>query len=250
MCWKKKVIDWPHSKYVAFLEGINNYPNSSNNLNGCVPDILLAESKLYEFQIRKFIDSKVTRNTTKAQLEYIITNSNPGDTIFWQYSGHGSYVRDTNGDEADGVDETLYLYDGHLVDDDTNLILSKVPIGVTFIVILDSCFSGSATRNPCKSRFIEPKKPVKDHVRIRQAVSRGNNWIVMSACLENESAADACINGNWNGAFSYYLWNTFNHNLTYRQWFNNMRKYLPNSQFSQTPTLEGPDYLLDKLILT
>ena len=49
-----------------------------------------------------------------------------GPTLIVWYSGHGSYVRDTNGDEADGVDETLYLYDGNLVDDELNNILQGI----------------------------------------------------------------------------------------------------------------------------
>jgi len=49
-----------------------------------------------------------------------------GPTLVVWYSGHGSYVRDVHGDEEDGVDETLYLYDGNLVDDDINSILQTI----------------------------------------------------------------------------------------------------------------------------
>jgi hypothetical protein len=35
--------------------------------------------------------------------------------------------------------------------------------------------------------------------------------------------------------------------MTYRQWYNALRQFLPSQDFTQTPTLEGPDYLLDRV---
>lgn len=49
-------------------------------------------------------------------------------TLVIAYSGHGSYLPDNDGDEPDGYDETLYLYDGHCRDDKINEILQKIPI--------------------------------------------------------------------------------------------------------------------------
>ncbi|WP_343426569.1 hypothetical protein [Candidatus Amarolinea dominans] len=34
-----------------------------------------------------------------------------GDTVFIQYSGHGSQMRDVHGDEEDGMDETILPHD-------------------------------------------------------------------------------------------------------------------------------------------
>lgn len=252
MCWKKERIEWPHSQRVALLQGINKYPNSSHNLNGCINDIKLAQSKLENFQIREFINNKVTRRSTKEQLEYVIANSVKNDTIIWQYSGHGSRVKDQDGDEHDGYDETLYLYDGNLIDDEINIILQKIPDGVTMLIILDSCFSGTATRgiNINKVRYVESKRTIGRTRRIKKALPKSGNWMVISACQEHESAYDAYINGQNHGALSYYLWNTYNVNLTYKQWFNSVLNYLPDKIFKQTPTIEGPDYLLNKLLLT
>lgn len=49
-----------------------------------------------------------------------------GPTLVVWYSGHGSYLPDNNGDEVDNVDETLYVFDGHLRDDDINEILQTI----------------------------------------------------------------------------------------------------------------------------
>ena len=70
-----------------------------------------------------------------------------GDLFFMTYSGHGGQVPDTNGDEADGQDETWCLYDGQLIDDELYFELSKFTAGVRILVLSDSCHSGTVTRD-------------------------------------------------------------------------------------------------------
>jgi len=69
-----------------------------------------------------------------------------GDLFFMTYSGHGGQVRDTNGDEDDGQDETWCLYDGQLIDDELYFELSKFAAGVRVLVLSDSCHSGTIPR--------------------------------------------------------------------------------------------------------
>lgn len=47
-------------------------------------------------------------------------------TLIIHYSGHGTYTPDRSGDEADGVDEALYLYDGMLIDDELAEIMRTI----------------------------------------------------------------------------------------------------------------------------
>ena len=47
-------------------------------------------------------------------------------TLVVHYSGHGTFVKDRNGDEADGQDEAMYLYDGALLDDELSLVICKI----------------------------------------------------------------------------------------------------------------------------
>lgn len=47
-------------------------------------------------------------NITKA-FKLITEYSEPGDVVFLHYSGHGSQVRDTSGDEVSGFDSTLVV---------------------------------------------------------------------------------------------------------------------------------------------
>lgn len=36
--------------------------------------------------------------------------------------------------------------------------------------------------------------------------------------------------------------------MTWREWFNTIRVYLPSADFDQIPTIEGPDFLQDRII--
>jgi hypothetical protein len=47
-------------------------------------------------------------------------------TLIVQYSGHGSYTSDASGDEADGQDEAMYVYDGMILDDELSSILQTI----------------------------------------------------------------------------------------------------------------------------
>ena len=68
----------------------------------------------------------------------------------FHYSGHGSQVIDVSGDEPDGKDETICPHDfateGMILDDDLRKVFSSLPAGVHLDVILDSCHSGSGSR--------------------------------------------------------------------------------------------------------
>ena len=64
------------------------------------------------------------------------------------YLGHGSQVRDHDGDELDGYDESLlpvdYETEGRILDDELNVIIVRpLPRGATLHAIIDSCFSGT-----------------------------------------------------------------------------------------------------------
>jgi hypothetical protein len=50
-----------------------------------------------------------------------------GQCLLLQNSSHGTQTDDLNGDENDGYDEAIYLYNGMVTDDEINEILQKIP---------------------------------------------------------------------------------------------------------------------------
>lgn len=75
-----------------------------------------------------------------------MADSRPGDSLWFSFSGHGSQIKDYNGDEADGMDETILPVDyktaGHIVDDDLYAIVRRITRGARLTVLLDACHSG------------------------------------------------------------------------------------------------------------
>ncbi|HEX8612877.1 MAG TPA: caspase family protein [Telluria sp.] len=70
-----------------------------------------------------------------------------GDTFVFVYSGHGMKMADQDNDEPDGLDETLCLYDGQLVDDDLHDLWKAFKKGVRVVLVVNSCYSGSVNKH-------------------------------------------------------------------------------------------------------
>jgi hypothetical protein len=62
-------------------------------------------------------------------MRWLVSDANKHDSLFFHYSGHGSQVRDSNGDEADGYDEVIFPLDyaqtGTIIDDELHDNLVK-----------------------------------------------------------------------------------------------------------------------------
>ena len=69
------------------------------------------------------------------------------NTIAIHFSGHGSYMLDTNGDELDNRDEVFVPVDsdvsGTIVDDWFQIILSKMNKDIRIVCTFDCCYSGT-----------------------------------------------------------------------------------------------------------
>jgi hypothetical protein len=54
-------------------------------------------------------------------MRWLVQGAQPNDSLFFHFSGHGGQTEDLDGDEDDGLDETIYPVDfkqaGMIVDD-------------------------------------------------------------------------------------------------------------------------------------
>jgi hypothetical protein len=258
MCFKKLFNrEKPHKPLRVISFAINDYLGTDADLRGCINDQIQVEDtvsvKLEDFDFKLLRDAQVTVANTKKILKEAVEALIPGDFLGIHYSGHGTYTRDHDGDEADGYDEALYLYDGLLIDDEINEILQGIPEGATVFLMLDCCYSGTATRDVnVRHRGINLYEgdvpPTK--IRKRFAESQDINWVVMSGSGEKQTSADAYIAGDYHGAFTWFAMHLFNKYHTYRTWHEAIVWQFRNSPYSQIPTLEGRYDLLDKLIFT
>jgi hypothetical protein len=113
------------------------------------------------------------RAIEQAIFEDLPARTQPGDTVFIFFSGHGGRCADTNGDEEDGYDEYFVPQDGQLGDDNT-MILDDVFArwmqqleGREVCCLVDCCHAGGVTKNLTKkgSKGITP-------VNVDRAVDR------------------------------------------------------------------------------
>jgi hypothetical protein len=232
----------------AICVGINNYPGSSNDLQGCVNDAkdwsaLLNE---YGFATTLILDSQATGQNIKAALENMIVSAAAGDVLVFTYSGHGTQYLDLSGDEGDTYDEALYVYDGRILDDEMRAIINQIDPNVTLVVISDSCFSGSVTRlipENAKPRFV-PADGIADYRQVRQRFllpETGMPELLISGCSDSEYSYDAEFDGRPNGAMTAMAIRIIRQNpdLTYNTFYEALRGLLPSTDYPQTPQLEG-----------
>lgn len=234
----------------AVCVGINNYPGTSNDLQGCVNDAndwcaLLNE---YGFSTSLLLDSQATRQNIKTALENLVLSVKQGDVAVFTYSGHGTQVFDLSGDEGDTYDEAISVYDGTIVDDQLRTIINGIDPLATLVIISDSCFSGSVTRlvpEKARPRFMPPvgfseNRVVQDRFLLPES---GMPEILISGCSDSEYSYDAEIDGRYNGAMSAMAIRVIRQNpgLTYSQLHTLLRGFLPSSEYPQSPQLEGSD---------
>ena len=248
----------------ALCIGINNYPGSSNDLRGCVNDCKVWATEIlrgiFKYERPTILkDSKATILRVTKEMTRLVMSAKPGDCITIQFSGHGTSVPDDNGDESDGRDEALCLYDGLLRDDDIRDILAKAAKGVKLTVITDACHSGTVTRGYVrdldegenkKIKYLPPEddefakktrsiKVTKKAFRPHSEVAM--NEVLITGCKDTEYSYDANFKGRYYGAMTYNAWQVIKENpdVTYKQFHKKLRKRLPSNQYPQSPQLEG-----------
>ena len=223
----RKIIEWFNqspvpvpdpvtSKRQIISATINDYPGNINDLNGCNNDGNQVKATVLNYwpdcNIIRLIDSKATVNAFKTTVSNAIDLLSPGATV---------------------------------------------------IVLSDSCYSGGNTRpligmgltdnpHPTHNRFSQtPGVPRQrsNPLQLKTFVGAGDiNWIVFSGCGATQYSADAWIENEYHGAFTWFAMKTLLPGLTYRQWYNLIKKHLPSREFEQDPTLEGKNLLLDRMV--
>lgn len=143
----------------ALLIGINTYESSEiPQLKASINDVATFRGLLIDFlkfppeQIKELVDSQATKQEILATIDdWLIKGTKPGDKVVLFYSGHGAQLPDANGDEDDGLDESLIAYDSkkdHLnwvIDDEIGERIERLQ-GRKVLVVIDSCHSGTVMR--------------------------------------------------------------------------------------------------------
>jgi hypothetical protein len=259
------------SKKLALCIGINDYPGTDSDLSGCVNDANDWGTALTDrgFTVTKLIDAAANGKAMREGIASVIETADRGDLVVIQYSGHGSFVPDDDGDEPDDTDECLCPYDimqkGPITDDELAELFAARAYGVKVIFISDSCHSGTVSRfapittppttkdksSPIRKVrflppgvFLSPEESRKLGVRSRRPASPPGRHqaLLIAGCQDTEYSYDAWFEGRPNGAFSFVALRELtglSNSATYRDWYKAVRKVLPSQQYPQSPNLYG-----------
>ncbi|MBL8518565.1 MAG: caspase family protein [Betaproteobacteria bacterium] len=268
----------------AVLVGINDY-KEIGDLRGCVNDVknmrdvLIQRFGFKTGDITLLIDKQATRVAIEKAIKALIAGGKKGDTLYFHFSGHGSYVPSL-GDADEDTDEVLCTYemdwDKPLIDDWLRKAFNKLKKDVHFTVVMDCCHSGSNTRAVLRpdayrvarycpapdylyQKQIQPKNRRGLHASSHRSREAGDvvtvdiGEVLITGCRDSQTSADAFLDGDYNGALTFNLVNTLKAagttTPTYRALHKTLLKNLANGGFDQVPQLEGRGTNLDQPFL-
>lgn len=266
----------------ALLIGINQYPNfdPSRDLKGCVNDVkamrqvLVDSFKFPEDHITLLTNEQATRAGILEAMEDLIARAEEDDVVVFHYSGHGSQVRDREGDEPDGWDETIVPHDsGHephpnldITDDEIYVRLHRLTRKTANVtLVFDCCHSGSITRDSFATgvRGIEadqrllaelPPSPIPPETRALLKDKRdpgasgwlplGQRYVLFAGCRPKEQSFEVrnLTSGEYHGALTFHLIHELRAvrpGATCRDVFEAVAPRVTNLVPDQHPQLEG-----------
>lgn len=231
-----------------------NYENSSiSSLPGCINDVetmkkylqrhIGVPSKnidLYHDHTEKTPTREVILTSLASAVAEVNSSENALDTLWVQYSGHGSYVLDENNDEVDGYDEVLCPVSGEFIRDDTlNTVFSGLDASKKLVCIFDCCHSGTALDLPWQYNHEQNRS-----VKVSDANAIQCDAILLSGCRDDQTAAD--VSGllkkyTYNGAFTSALLKTFRKSpqITIDQLFTQAYDFLRKNFLGQSPQVSS-----------
>ena len=226
----------------ALLVGIN-YIGTSNELRGCINDVHNVKDRLVGLGFNNIgIMTDVTgQKPTKANIlnefKTLLLNSQPGDLLFFQYSGHGSYKLDKNNDETTGYDQVIVPLDSaNMITDDElkSIIQTNLKEKVTLFAMFDSCFSGTVL--DLRYQYMDSLNYDKYTENAKQTDTLGDVFMI-SGCNDYQTSADAYIDKSASGAMTWSLLEALKQKpkCTWRELVKNMRNLLRQSHFDQIP---------------
>jgi hypothetical protein len=186
-------------------------------------------------------------NAMKELVKFANDNQDKEVALFLHYSGHGSNVKDLNGDERDGRDECICSLDKFIIDDDLRKVLvDPLPKSARLTCIFDCCHSGSILDLRYTYTISTNKTKVSFGIDMENQYQDSKGKVVcISGCLDNQTSADAYINNTYQGALTYGFLETFKNTkkIQYKDLFNNLRILLKSKRYDQIPQMSSGELL-------
>jgi Caspase domain len=263
----------------ALLIGIDQYPYVSK-LTGCVNDVdamrqvLTGPFGFPEEHVTILKDDQATQEGIREAMKALVERVGNGDVVVFHYSGHGSQMTDLEGDEPDGLDETIVPYDSgrnphpnrDIKDDEIYLWLKELTDKTSNItLIFDCCHSGTITRDDSFGdavRWVEPDLRLPEDLPPSPIPSGawssldggrdigpsgwlplGERFVLLAGCGRDEKSYEYQEPGGLrHGAMTYFLLDELRRvetGTTYRDVFETVAARVSARYQTQHPQLEG-----------
>ena len=270
----------------AVLVGVDRYERDDvPTLRGCVNDVALVRMLLKQYfdvpneDLRVVVNERATKQNILHRLEDMIQRSQPGEVLVFYFSGHGSQIRDRDGDElADSLDEVICPYDmdwdrrTYISDDDIEARFATLPPEVLLEAFFDCCFWGAGPRaiapRPSAAalrpdvRHLPPPFDLaarfegEEHRLARRRLGYSESFtqlrnVAWGAAQEGQESAEDFFDGQVNGIFTYWGCRFIAENIeridkleyTREELLEEVRGYLHQLGYTQTPELSAPSEL-------
>jgi metacaspase-1 len=222
----------------AVLVGVDTYERADVPvLRGCVNDVILVRRLLKEGfgvpneEIRVVVNARATKAAILHRLRVTMAAARPGDVVVFYFSGHGSQVRDRDGDElSDSLDEVICPYDmdwdrrTYILDDELDAIFDTVGEGVLIEAFFDCCFWGAGQLELVAEPEPRALRPGVRHLpppvdiaarsegeeewlayhRLTGSGSLADRHVAWGASREGSEAAEGYFEGRAHGVFTYW----------------------------------------------
>ena len=261
----------------ALIVAIADYPKHSGwnkiHANNDLT-ILLPTLEKQGFKRKNIIvltDNQANKKNIIQALQVLDESCKEGDYVFIHFSCHGQQMEDDNGDEIDGLDESLVPYDAemhfrkgkyegenHIRDDELEAMLfsirKKIKDDGSLIVSLDACHSQSGSRG-MNEEVVVRGTPVIFSGLGYQGINKMNNkdtpllqWqglapiTIISACKSYQQNYEyKSDNDQYYGSLTYSICNvTSPQNIfsSLPQWLEDLEKKMRRIMKYQTPVIE------------
>jgi hypothetical protein len=267
----------------ALLVGINYNNNPDATLNGCYNDVvnvnqylrstlgytvdaitLLTDGNRGAAGVGTASSVAPTRQNILAGMAALVAGMVAGDEALFHFSGHGTLVRDTNGDESTGLDSCLCPLDynapasaggGIITDDEIRaLLVNKVPRGARLYVILDCCHNGTGCDVRYKyedySILLSPPSARTPFWRTQQKAFANGKYtntagevFMISGSRDEQTSADAYINNAFAGALTYAVFAILRSNqatirtYSWSSLLRDLRHFMRTNKYAQIPQI-------------
>ncbi|MFQ6644164.1 hypothetical protein Gotur_018492 [Gossypium turneri] len=267
----------------AVLVGCN-YPKTQFSLHGCINDVEAIRGAILnigfnESDVNVLTDAPgspvlPTGANIKDALNRMVNKAKAGDILFFYFSGHGTRIPIFQPGQPFKQDEAIVACDLNLVTDvDFRRLVNRLPEGVSFTILSDSCHSGGLIEKEKEQigaeRMMTPARPHRPTPSKTKAKSltfdiihngvmvldplEEDEGILLSGCKANETSYDLVLQNRAFGAFTDAVVNVINMNLgvgiSNRYLVAEAANILKNNGFEQDPCLYCSDENANSLFL-